>query len=204
MTAMGFYCRVTRDHPMSSLREAVGDATSALVCLPSMAPEDSCADLFSATTPETTVLCVTYSRPPSDCIERFRATGASGSLSVVAVGDMPTDTAGADDVTVKTVSTPDDLTGLGITLSQALSTHADTVVCFDSLTVLLQYVDTETAYEFLNALTGHLHAADARAHFHLDPAAHDTRTVDALASLFDAIVEREDGTWTARRRKLLQ
>mgnify|MGYP000591950780 CR=1 FL=1 len=117
---------------------------------------------------------------------------------------MPTETETADDVTVKSVSTPDDLTGLGITLSQALSTHEDAVVCFDSLTVLLQYVDTETAYEFLNALTGHLYAADARAHFHLDPAAHDTQTVDALASLFDAIVEAEGEAWSARRRELLQ
>ena len=189
---------------MSTLREAVGDATSALVCTPSMGPEEGCAELLSATTPETTVLWVTYTRPPSACIEHFRAAEAPGSLSVIAVGDMPTVTPDADDVTVRSVSTPDDLTGLGITLSQALSTHEDAVVCFDSLTVVLQYVDTETAYEFLNALTGHLYAADARAHFHLDPTAHDTQTVDALASLFDAIAEREDDGWSVRRRKLLQ
>lgn len=189
---------------MSTLREAVGDATAALVCASSMGSEESCLDLLSTTAPETTVLWVTYSRSPSDCVERFRATGAPGSLSVIAVGDMSTDVPDGDDVTVKSVSTPDDLTGLGITLSQALSTHDDAVVCFDSLTVLLQYVDTETAYEFLNALTGHLYAADARAHFHLDPAAHDSRTVDALASLFDAIAEPEDGEWSARHRPLLQ
>jgi len=189
---------------MSTLRAAVGDATSALICTPSMGSGEDCVELLSATTPETTVLWVTYTRPPSACVEAFRAVDASGSLSVIAVGDMPTETETADDVTVKSVSTPDDLTGLGITLSQALSTHEDAVVCFDSLTVLLQYVDTETAYEFLNALTGHLYAADARAHFHLDPAAHDTQTVDALASLFDAIVEPEGEAWSARRRELLQ
>jgi len=187
---------------MRTLREAVGDATSALVCTSSMGPEHNCVELLSSTTAETTVLWVTYSRPPSACIETFREADASGSLSVIAVGDMPTETDEADDVTVKSVSTPDDLTGLGITLSQALSAHDDAVVCFESLTVLLQYVDTETAYEFLNALTGHLYAADARAHFHLDPAAHDTQTTDALASLFDAIVERQDGEWSVRRRKL--
>jgi len=187
---------------MSTLRAAVGDATSALVCTSSMGPEDGCVDLLSATGPETTVFWVTYSRPPSACLDIFREADAQGSLSIIAVGDMPTET--VDDVTVKSVSTPDDLTGLGITLSQALSTHEDAVVCFDSLTVLLQYVDTETVYEFLNALTGHLYAAGARAHFHIDPTAHDTQTVDALASLFDAIVEGEDGDWSARRRQLLQ
>ena len=189
---------------MSTLREAVGDATSALVCPSSMGSADSCVDLLSATMPETTVLWVTYTRPPSACIETFRAADVSGSLSVIGVGDMPTETVEADDVTVKSVSTPDDLTGLGITLSQTLSAHEDAVVCFDSLTTLLQHVDTETAYEFLNVLTGQLHAADASAHFHLDPAAHDSRTVDALTSLFDAIVEGEAGSWSARRRQLLQ
>ena len=190
---------------MSTLREAVGDVPVALVCAPSMGSEDGCVELLSAATAETTVLWVTYTRPPRDCIEQYRAVGAPGSLTVIAVGDMPTDApADAGDVTVKSVSTPDDLTGLGITLSQALSTHEDAIVCFDSLTVLLQYVDHETAYEFLNAVTGHLYAADARAHFHLDPNAHEARTVDALASLFDAIVERRDGDWSARRRKLLQ
>ncbi|WP_324665097.1 DUF7504 family protein [Haloarcula sediminis] len=189
---------------MSSLREAVGDAAVALVCTSSTGPEDSCLELLSATAPETTVLWVTYSRSPSVCLDHFRAAGASGSLSVIAVGESPTDIPDSEDVTVKSVSTPEDLTALGITLSQALSTHDDAVVCFDSLTVLLQYVDTERAYEFLNALTGQLYAADAEAHFHLDPAAHDTRTVDALASLFDAIVEDTNGTWSARHREILR
>jgi KaiC/GvpD/RAD55 family RecA-like ATPase len=169
-----------------------------------MGSVDGCLELLSAATAETTVLWVTYSRSPSDCLERYRESGGAGSLSVIAVGDMPTDTPRDSAVTVKSVSTPDDLTGLGITLSQALSTHDDAIVCFDSLTVLLQYVDTETAYEFLNAVTGHLYAADARAHFHLDPSAHDSQTVDALASLFDVIVDRDDGEWSVRRRRLLR
>ncbi|MDS0282790.1 DUF7504 family protein [Haloarcula onubensis] len=186
---------------MRTLPVTVDDAPATLVCASSMGPEDSCLDLL-ATTPATTVLWVTYSRPPSACIDQFRAADASGSLSVIAVGDLPTPD--DDDVTVKSVSTPDDLTGLGITLSQALSANDDAVVCFDSLTTVLRHVATETAYEFLNALTGHLYAADASAHFHLDPAAHDPETVDALASLFDAIVEREDGEWAVRRRRLLR
>ena len=188
---------------MSTLREAVGDATAALVC--TSKPDDSCVEPLSAATAETPVLWVTYTRSPDECLEHYRAVDGGESLSVITVGDVPAETSvDADDVTVTSVSTPADLTGLGVTLSQALSTHGDAVVCFDSLTVLLQYVDTETAYEFLNAVTGHLYAADARAHFHLDPNAHETQTVDALASLFDAIVERRDGDWSARQRRLLQ
>jgi len=188
---------------MSNLGELVGDATNTLVCTPSMQRDDgACLELLSTANPDATVLWVTYTRSPSECIEHY---DGEASLSVIAVGDR----AGGTDpsvsgVTVETVSTPDDLTGLGITLSQTLSTHEDIVVCFDSLTVLLQYVDHETAYEFLNAVTGQLFAADARAHFHLDPTALDRETIDALASLFDAIVGKQDGEWSVRTRALLQ
>jgi hypothetical protein len=78
------------------------------------------------------------------------------------------------------------------------------VVCFDSLTAMLQYVDVETAYEFLHAITGQLYAADARAHFHIDPTAHDRTTVDSIASLFDAVVEFGADGLETRKRHLLQ
>jgi hypothetical protein len=189
---------------MESLPDAIEAATTTLLCAPSMGTERECLDLLSAADDDSTVVWVSYNRPPSVCVEAYRDeydTDAFGS--VIVVGDMPA-TSTPDSVSVETVSTPDDLTGLGITLSQTLSAHDDVVLCFDSLTVLLQYVDHETAYEFLNAVTGHLYATDATAHFHLDPTAHDTQTTDALASLFDAVAEREDSGWSVRKRKLLQ
>lgn len=189
---------------MGSLSDRVDDAATTLVCAPSTGSENRCPGFMSAATGHT--MWVTYSRSPSACIEEYRATATaeSESLSVIAVGDMATVESPPDDVTVESVSAPEDLTGLGITLSQLLSDHEQATVCFDSLTVLLQYVDHETAYEFLNAVTGHLYAADASAHFHLDPTAHERREIDALASLFDAIAEWDDGEWSVRKRKLLQ
>lgn len=180
---------------MSDLRAAVGDATTTLVCA---SAGDGCTELLPAVTADTTVLWVTYTHSPETCIERYCG---DGSLSVIAVGEAASGgDVEPDSVTVRTVSTPGDLTRLGITLSQTLTDRKDTVVCFDSLTALLQYVDCETAYEFLNAVTGHLWAADATAHFHLDSTAHDTQTVDALASLFDAIAAPSDDGWSARTR----
>lgn len=192
---------------MSELRGAVGAATTTLVCVPSMRSDDGCRDLLSAADSDTSVVWVTFNQSPSACIERYESTASTtdaAGLTVIAVGDTGPVPSTPDDVTVETVSTPDDLTGLGIVLSQCLSAHEEVVLCFDSLTVLLQYVDHETAYEFLNAVTGHLYAAEASAHFHLDPTAHDRRTIDALASLFDAVVTREDGAWSVRTRDLLR
>jgi hypothetical protein len=69
---------------------------------------------------------------------------------------------------------------------------------------MLQYVDVETAYEFLHTITGQLYAADARAHFHVDPTAHDAETVDAIASLFDAVVTLGDADPEIRKRQVLE
>lgn len=191
---------------MSSLPEVVDDAATTLVCTPSMNSTDGCRSLFSEANEETTVIWVSYTHSPAACAERYREAmdgdgdGGETSLLVITVGDTAPDASPPADVSVQPVSAAQDLIGLGVTLSQTISAHEDIVLYFDSLTVLLQYVDRETAYEFLNAVTGHLYAADARAHFHLDPAAHDCRTVDALASLFDAIAERDDGEWSVRTR----
>jgi hypothetical protein len=93
----------------------------------------------------------------------------------------------------ETISSPSDLTGLGIQIGEFLSEwSAPTVLCFDSLTSMLQYVDFETAYEFLHAITGQIHASDARAHFHIDPGAHDQQQIAGITSLFDASVSLEE------------
>jgi hypothetical protein len=105
---------------------------------------------------------------------------------------------------VEALSSPGDLTGLGIKLSEVLKewdrNDNRTVVCFDSLTALLQYADLQTIYKFLHVLTGRFDAADVTAHFHLDPDACDQQTVSTLTSLFDTVVELDDGEWSVRSR----
>jgi archaellum biogenesis ATPase FlaH len=107
---------------------------------------------------------------------------------------------------IETVSSPNDLTGLGIRITEFLADWEDndnrTVVCFDSLTALLQYVELETAYEFLHILTGRMAALDAFAHFHMDPDAHDQQTIESISTLMDAVVRTEDGEQIVRTRNI--
>jgi len=194
---------------MSDLPAEICESGTTLLCSPSMHGGDSgdaiCTELLGSQGDDRTVLWVTYTRSPSACVESFPDGAGEPSFSVIAVGETATaDPETLGDVSVETVSAPADLTGLGITLSQTLSKTDDVTLCFDSLSALLQYVDRETAYEFLHAVTGQLYAAGATAHFHLDPTAHDRRTVDTLASLFDAIVDLRDGDLSVRSRRLLQ
>lgn len=148
---------------------------------------ETCTSLLVDGVPESNVLFVTFTRQASTCVEQIDDE-AAGSVGVLTVGDA---SASVEDETVvtETVSTPSDLTGLGISIGQFLTEFDQPVlVCFDSLTSMLQYVDIQTAYEFLHAITGQIHAAGARAHFHIDPSAHDEKDVAAITSLFDARV----------------
>jgi hypothetical protein len=109
-----------------------------------------------------------------------------------------------NDYHVNSVADPGDLTGLGMALQDCLRAWQgdgyEVGLCFDSLSILLQYADLERAYRFLHVLTRRLSTVDASSHFHLDPAAHDERTVARLSALFDSVVEvTADGERTVRK-----
>ena len=185
----------------------LGDARNVLLSAPSMSGDERgvCTDLlFGADPAETSVLWVTFRRDPDACLDQW--TNATDdrprNAAVIAVGDVGT--VDAEWAEIESVSSASDLTGLGIEIGEFLSAwEGNVVVCFDSLTAMLQYVEVETTYEFLHAVTGQLYAADARAHFHVGPNAHDRQTVDSITSLFDAVVELGDGEPTVRKRALI-
>lgn len=94
-------------------------------------------------------------------------------------------------VAIRTVENPGDLARLGVGISDALSSWSDqhpTTVCFHSLTSLLQFVELSRVFRFLYTLGGRVAASGARAHYHLDPEAHDEQAVATLRPLFDSVV----------------
>jgi len=193
---------------MTDLYSDLADARNVLLCAPSMSggEAEACTDLLIPSDPgAATALWVTFRGDATDCVDQWVAEidERPAEAAVVVVGESPGSQ--PDGVTVEHVSSPSDLTGLGITIGELLSEwETPPVVCVDSLTAMLQYVEVETAYEFLHAITGQLYAADARAHFHIDPTAHDRTTVDSIASLFDAIVEFDEDGPRTRKRHLLE
>ncbi len=123
------------------------------------------------------------------------------AASVTSVDDAVADGA----VSVHSVADPGNLTDVGIVTSSYLAEWdregRSVVLCFRTLTTLLQYVRLETAFQFLHELTNRVRATDGVAHYHMDPSAHDERTVNTLVALFDAVAELDDDDdWRVRTR----
>ena len=98
---------------------------------------------------------------------------------------------GCDDIEVKTVATPSNLTGLGVKTTPYLSRWSGAVVVIDPLTVLFQYADTQAVYRFLHVLLTRVRTNNGSVQVYVDPAVEADRTVELLKSLFDAVVEYE-------------
>jgi hypothetical protein len=198
---------------MSDINERIGDATTVMLGAPSMSggADGACVDLLAQAAPDdVSVLWVSFTKPAAACLDRWRSVHDTdpADFGMIVVGETVGGGGGNADIdaqAVQTISNASDLTGIGIKVSEFISGRDEQIaVCFDSVTALLQYVELETAYEFLHALTGQLYSVGAVSHFHIDPNAHDRRTVDTLLSLFDAEVRLdEDGTATVRTRNLV-
>jgi len=190
---------------MAELLTQLDGATNVLLAEPPLGTgREACTSLLVGDGTEQSVLFVSYTRQASACVDQLADENDIADLGVITVGDA-SPAVEDDSVVTETISTPSDLTGLGIEIGQFLSEFdAPVTICFDSLTSMLQYVDVQTAYEFLHAVTGQVHAADARAHFHIDPSAHSEEDVAGIASLFDARVSLEDDEHEVDTRSLLE
>lgn len=182
--------------------DRVDDAANVLLLGPSVNEEvdAGCKRMLDDGRP---MLVVSFSLSPAEWVRRWENRWTELPARTVLV---TTSVPGADDVSIQVeyLSSPGDLTGLGMIISKHLERWHDEgiapSVCFDSLTTLLQYDDIHNVYRFLHLITTRLSGAGARAHFHLDPATQDGQTVSTLTSTFSAVAEYDGETWNVRNR----
>lgn len=99
---------------------------------------------------------------------------------------------------VEYVSSPGDVTGLGIGVSEQLRRFVETGtartrIVLHSLSTLLMYSDVETVFRFLHVLTGRIDEVDGVGLFTIDPTTHDAETVSTIKQLFDIAIELREG-----------
>jgi hypothetical protein len=181
----------------------------------------ACTDLLTLEAPaHENVLCISFTKSLDDYRAAWdqhvnSAPGSAAFLDVTAetrstatvtnTANEPTETTSFDP-TVAQITTPSDLTTLGVRITERLNewdaenSDRQTVVCFESISTLLQYTELEQTFKFLHVLTDHFTSADAIAHYHLDPTVHDEKTMSMLTQVFDAVCAFEDGEWTVQTR----
>ncbi len=198
------------DESVPDLSE-LDDAANVLLLAPSLGShgKDAGMELLARTPPEqTNVLAISYTESPGEFVDRWNdhcgANPARGGVVAVGRAEGSIDNPAW---AVRTVENPSDLTGVGIELSELLSGMANAVddeeelaVCFNSITSLLQYADVQRAFRFLHVVTGRVKTVGGVGHYHIDPEAHDRKTLATLKGLFDAVVEiDEDNNWDIQR-----
>ena len=104
----------------------------------------------------------------------------------------------ADDDHVTYTSSPVDMTGVGIKLSETLESFYNsydveqTRVMLHSLSTLLMYSDLQTVFRFLHVFTGRIQSVDGLGLFCIDATAHDDQTMNTLTQLFDGVVTTDE------------
>ena len=100
---------------------------------------------------------------------------------------------------IKYASSPVDMTGIGIKLSEFLQAFGDrgierNRVMVHSLSTLLMYSDLQTVFRFLHVFTGRVQSVDGLGLYSIDSTAHDDQAMNTLKQLFDGIISvPEDG-----------
>ncbi|MCL9813971.1 RAD55 family ATPase [Natranaeroarchaeum aerophilus] len=96
---------------------------------------------------------------------------------------------------LKYASSPVDMTGIGIKLSEFLQDFYErrglqqNRVLMHSVSTLLMYSDLQTVFRFLHVFTGRVQSANGLGLYVIDSTAHDDQTMNTLTQLFDGVVE---------------
>lgn len=105
----------------------------------------------------------------------------------------------SDTEEISYTSSPKDMTGIGIQLSEFLEAFYKkggverNRILLHSLSTLLMYSNLQTVFRFLHVFTGRVQSADALGVFVIDSTAHDQQTMSTLKQLFDGQIEVREG-----------
>lgn len=105
----------------------------------------------------------------------------------------------ADSANIKLTSSPNDMTGIGIKVSELLEEFLENKgieqnrICLNSVSTLLMYSNLQTVFRFLHVFTGRIRSADALGIFLIDSEMHDQQEYSTLKQLFDGVVETRAG-----------
>jgi len=147
---------------------------------------------------ENAVITVTTGESASQIMEWFEENKLVLPMSIVGIIDCVTRSMGgaaSETESIKIVSSPVDLTGIGVRISQFFEKFSNKKnyrkiqLHINSLSTILMYSNIHTVFRFMHVFTGRIKAAGAMGIFIMDSGMHDEQTITTLKQLFDGIIE---------------
>jgi archaellum biogenesis ATPase FlaH len=145
---------------------------------------------------ENALIIVTSNEPATHILERLKRKKFDLSLLKIGIVDCVSNDlvdVEFENVTIKKVSSPGDLTNIGVRIGQFIDEFSKNnlkiQIHINSLSTFLMYSNIQTIFRFLHYLTGRIKAAKALGIFVIDSGMHDPQTVVTLKQLCDCMVE---------------
>ena len=151
--------------------------------------------LFDAVSPEggEFTIVITTNAGASRVVEKLLDRGADRDQ--VGVIDCTSREADIEDVPVRQLGSPGDLTGISLEFAKLLDDEAESTpvrVGFDSVSTALMYTEQQTLFRFLHVFTARISSGEMLGAFAMDPGMHDEKAYNTIRAVFDAEVQVGD------------
>ena len=186
---------------LDDLIGCIRDGTNLMMIGPPMSRKDELLDAIiynNLSNADDSAIIVSTREPGERLLGWFEEHGVDPSTTNIGMVDCVTKTLGigaADTENIKRASSPVDLTGIGVKISQffedfLLKKNAPRVrLCINSLSTILMYSNLQTVFRFLHVFTGRVKAADGFGLYVVEDEMHDLQTIATLKQLFDGLIE---------------
>jgi len=147
---------------------------------------------------ENAVITVTTRESAAHILDWFKDNKLTLPMSRIGIVDCVTKTLGGAAVeseNIKIASSPVDLTGIGVKISQFFEEFymkkntRKIQLHINSLSTILMYSNIQTVFRFLHVFTGRIKAAGALGIYVRESGMHDEQAIATLKQLFDGMIE---------------
>jgi KaiC/GvpD/RAD55 family RecA-like ATPase len=153
---------------------------------------------YGAAKNENAVITVTTRESATNILEWFKDHKLVLPLARIGIVDCVTKTLGGaavENENIKIASSPVDLTGIGVKISQFFEEYymkkniRKTQLHINSLSTILMYSNIQTVFRFLHVFTGRIKATGALGIYTIESGMHDEQSIATLKQLFDGMIE---------------
>ncbi len=153
---------------------------------------------YGAAKNENAVITVTTRESATNILEWFKEHKLVLPLARIGIVDCVTKTLGGaavENENIKIASSPVDLTGIGVKISQFFEEYymkkniRKTQLHINSLSTILMYSNIQTVFRFLHVFTGRIKATGALGIYTIESGMHDEQSIATLKQLFDGMIE---------------